>query len=282
MKWYKSSCYLPVTMWWMTLSANAAFDVQSSWFRSSQVEAAGSALSPDDISQDISGDPQSSYTETYTKSVISNDAGSLNSAYLAYTLSADSSPQGVVSSFSFNADATVFSQLSGTENGSANFTLSTATEFTTSSTFTLEAVLLQTSALVNDFSLWVDDVQYWSVSDGFLLPADVGGTEGTVTVYGQGSDFEMTFYALENGASSGLYGLGLDVIYGGAEPSHKFEVRSNWDALEDASSFVDFSLDFSPDLQFSVVPEVSQFWLPGSVLVAISLTRKKSYSSTKR
>ncbi len=259
-----------------TSSLWGAFDVQTSWLRASSASATGTPLAPDEISQVTTGDPATVYSESYSKVVRSEDTGITNIAIIDYDLNTNSSGQGLLNSYSFDTELEVISLVSNA-NASTNFNFSSSIEFTTNTSFGLEALMLNQYGEINDFSLWVDDTLLWSNLAGYQSTPDIGGNMSGFAQYGLGSDFEITTYIIGGGsATNSLTVLGLEVLFGDSEPTHKFEVRTEWEAAEGNVSLFDYAFDVAPDLEFSVVPEVSQFWLPAAIFICIAGTRRRT------
>jgi len=243
------------------------------------VEATGTQSSPDEVNQVISGDPTTTYTETYDKTVVRNDGSQLNLAFLGYSLDTISSGQGILNEYSFNATAESQSLLINNSGAETNFNFSSSIEFQTNTSFKMEAFVLSLDSPINEFSFWMDGSLIWSLSSGLeAMPVPDIATSGSSVlsaIYGQGTDFEVEFLALSTDSSSvKSAAIGLDVVFANTEPTHLFEIRTGWSAQEDTTSTFDLDLDIAPDLQFSVVPEVSQYGMLVTVIFMVVFLRR--------
>ena len=144
----------------------ASFHIQTSWLRSFAVDAVGVQTLPDEENQVVSGDPSTTYSEAYDKTVSRDDGGLLNIALLDYTLDTASSGQGPVNTYSFDSTVEAVSVLIDNSGASTSFEFSSSVEFTTNTSFRLEAVMLNLDGLLGDISLWVDDTFMWSALNG--------------------------------------------------------------------------------------------------------------------
>tara|TARA_B100001971_G_scaffold35434_1_gene30481 strand:+ start:1424 stop:2245 length:822 start_codon:yes stop_codon:yes gene_type:complete len=260
-----------------TASLVANFDVQTSWFQNSLIDAEGTPPQPDVIDQTITGDPLSQYEETYQRTAEREGNGGFSLSSLDYQMTSESSPQGMVEAYEYQSSANTFSFITGNLASTVSYNYSTSTVFTTNESFSFESVLFSDGGQIQDFSLFVDDVLLWSGLNGFsgpLIP-DVGGSPSDiVAIYGESTDFQVEVLGVSAGPSSGgVRFVEVNVDFGESEPEHEFEIMFDWlrttsDSTGGGVAFFDY------DLQLATVPEPSsEFLIVFSFLAALVLRR---------
>jgi len=253
-----------------------AFDVQTSWIRSSLVEATGSETTPDNIDQTITGDPATTYSEIYEKNIERDDSGILNYANLSYQINSTQSPQGMVAGYTFTSDASTFGTLLNQTGARTEFHYSTTTKFSASESFTLTTTLVSYGQ-INDFSLWVDGMLMWSALSGFPVSPTPDVSDGALRIYGQNSDFELqvTGVGANPSSSGGVRFFELTGLFGDTEPAHDVEVRFDWSQIATESGSTGVGL-FEYDLDLVTVPEPSAVFIPFLSMLLLFIRRHQS------